>query len=85
MDAQFARIVNKGLEGEPQYIVLQMIDTLKMFEFSQIKHVEEAGVIRDVTLIDDTLNQPEIQHILNELRHTVEITFDENDNVTLHF
>jgi hypothetical protein len=85
MDAQFARIVNKGLEGEPQYIVLQMIDTLKMFEFSQIKHVEEVGVIRDVTLIDDTLNQPEIQHILNELRHTVEITFDENDNVTLHF
>ena len=85
MDAQFARIVNKGLEGEPQYIVLQMIDTLKMFEFSQIKHVEEAGVIRDVTLIDDTLNQPEIQHILNELNHTVEITFDENDNVTLHF
>ena len=85
MDAQFARIVNKGLEGEPQYIVLQMIDTLKMFEFSQIKHVEEAGVIRDVTLIDDTLNQPEIQHILNELNHTVEITFDENDNVTLYF
>ena len=85
MDAQFARIVNKGLEGEPQYIVLQMIDTLKMFEFSQIKHVEEAGVIRDVTLIDDTLNQPEIQHILNELNHTVEITFDENDTVTLHF
>jgi hypothetical protein len=85
MDAQFARIVNKGLAGEPEHIVLQMIDTLKIFEFSQIKHVEEAGVIRDVTLIDDTLNQPEIQHILNELNHTVEITFDESDNVTLHF
>lgn len=85
MDAQFARIVNKGLAGEPENVVLQMIDTLKIFEFSQIKHVEEAGVVRDVTLIDDNLNQPEIQFILNELRHTVEITFDENDNVTLHF
>ena len=85
MDAQFARIVNKGLAGEPENVVLQMIDTLKIFEFSQIKYVEQGGVIRDVTLIDDTLNQPEIQHILNELNHTVEITFDENDNVTLHF
>jgi hypothetical protein len=85
MDTQFARIVNKGLVGEPENVVLQMIDTLKIFEFSQIKHVEQGGVIRDVTLIDDTLNQPEIQHILNELNHTVEITFDENDNVTLHF
>ena len=85
MDAQFARIVNKGLVGEPENVVLQMIDTLKIFEFSQIKYVEQGGVIRDVTLIDDTLNQPEIQHILNELNHTVEITFDENDNVTLHF
>jgi len=85
MEKQLAKIVNKGLAGEPENIVLQVIDTLKIIEFSQIKHVDEAGVIRDVTLIDDTLDQPEIQHILRNMGHDVEITFDENDNVTIYF
>lgn len=85
MEKQLAKIVNKGLAGEPENVVLQVIDTLKIFEFSQIKHVDEAGVIRDVTLIDDTLNQPEIQHILHNMGHDVELTFDENDNVTIYF
>jgi hypothetical protein len=85
MEKQLARIVNKGLAGEPENIVLQVLDTLKIVEFSQIKHVDEAGAIRDVTLIDDTLDQPEIQHVLNNMGHSVEITFDETDNVTLYF
>jgi hypothetical protein len=85
MEKQLAKIVNRGFAGEPENIVLQVIDTLKLVEFSQIKHVDEAGVIRDVTLIDDNLNQPEIQHILHNMGHDVEITFDENDNVTLYF
>jgi hypothetical protein len=85
MEKQLAKVVNRGLVGEPQNVVLQVIDTLKIFEFSQIKHVDEAGVIRDVTLIDDTLDQTEIQHILNNMGHDVNITFDENDNVTLYF
>ena len=85
MEKQLAKIVNKGLAGEPENVVLQIIDTLKIFEFSEIKHVDEAGVVRDVTLIDDTLDQPEIQHILNNMGHNVEITFDENNSVTLYF
>jgi len=85
MERQLAKIVNKALVGEPENIVLQVIDTLKIIEFSQIKHVDEAGVIRDVILIDDTLDQPEIQHILRNMGHDVDITFDENDNVTLYF
>ena len=85
MEKQLAKIVNKGLAGEPENVVLQVIDTLKIVEFSQIKYVDEAGVIRNVTLVDDNLNQPEIQYILNNMGHDVNITFDENDNVTLHF
>jgi hypothetical protein len=85
MEKQLAKIVNRALVGEPQNVVLQVIDTLKIFEFSQIKHIDEAGVIRDVTLIDDTLDQTEIQHILQNMGHDVNITFDENDNVTLYF
>ena len=85
MEKQLAKIVNKGLAGEPENVVLQVIDSLKIIEFSQIKHVDEAGVIRDVTLIDDTLDQAEIQHILHNMGHDVELTFDENDNVTLYF
>ena len=85
MEKQLARIVNKGLTGEPENIVLQVKNTLEIFEFSQIKHVDEAGSIRNVTLIDDTLDQPEILHILNALMHEVYISFDENKNVTVYF
>jgi hypothetical protein len=85
MEKQLAKIVNKGLVGEPENVVLQVIDTLKIVEFSQIKYVDEAGVIRNVTLVDDNLNQPEIQYILNNMGHDVNITFDESDNVTLYF
>jgi len=85
MEKQSSRIVNKGLEGEPQHIVLQVIDTLKIVEFSQIKHVDEAGVIRDVTLINHEIHQPEILHILNSMGHVVDVTFDEDENVTIYF
>ncbi len=85
MEKQSSRIVNKGLAGEPQHLVIQVIDTLKIFEFSQIKHVNESDVIRDVILVDDELNQPEILHILNNMGQTVDITFDENENVTIYF
>ena len=85
MEKQLAKVVNKGLVGEPQNVVLQVIDTLKIFEFSQIKHVNESDVIRDITLVDDELNQPEILHILNAMGQTVDITFDENENVTIYF
>jgi hypothetical protein len=36
-------------------------------------------------LEDNNINQSEILHILYELGHEVEVTFDENDNVTLYF
>ena len=84
METQLARLANKGLAGEPENIVLQVIDTLKIVNFSQIKNVIESGETREVSLIDNNLNQSEIQHVLNT-DHVVNITFDENDNVTLHF
>ncbi len=71
MEKQSSRIVNKGLAGEPQHLVIQVTDTLKIFEFSQIKHVNESDVIRDVILVDDELNQPEILHILNNMFTTI--------------
>jgi hypothetical protein len=84
METQLARLANKGLAGEPENLVLQVIDTLKIVNFSQIKNVIENGETREVSLLDNNLNQSEIQHILNS-DHTVNITFDENDNVTLYF
>jgi hypothetical protein len=84
METQLARLANKGLAGEPENIVLQVIDTLKIVNFSQIKNVIENGETKEVSLIDNNLNQSEIQHVLNT-DHVVNITFDENDNVTLHF
>jgi hypothetical protein len=84
METQLARLANKGLAGEPENIVLQVIDTLKIVNFSQIKYVIENGETREVSLLDNNLNQPEIQHILNT-DHIVSITFDDTDNVTLYF
>jgi hypothetical protein len=85
MEQQLARVVNKGLAGESEHAVLQVINTLEVFEFSEIKHVDEAGSVRDVTLSNNDLNQTEISHILNSLLHEVNITVDESKNVTLYF
>ena len=85
MERQLARIVNKALLGEPEHAVLQIKETLKCIEFSQIKSVSENGELRNVSLVDAVLDQPEILHILNAMGHEVEVTFDENDNTTIYF
>ena len=69
-----ARIVNVALIGEPEHAVLQLEST-KIFEFSNI--VGES-------INDGDLGHPTIQRILNN-GHTVQITYNENDEVTLHF
>ena len=84
MEKQLARLANSGMAGQPENIILQVIDTLKIVEFSQIKYVIENEQSREVSLTNNNLSQPEIQHILNS-DHVVNITFDESDNVTLHF
>jgi hypothetical protein len=84
MEQQLARLANKGMAGEPENIILQVVDTLKIVEFSQIKYVIENEQTREVSLTNNNLEQAEIQHILNS-DHVVNITFDESDNVTLHF
>ena len=48
METQLAQIVNIGLAGEPEHAVLQVIDTLKIFEFSKI--------------VDDTITNADITH-----------------------
>jgi hypothetical protein len=75
------------MAGEPEHAVLQVSENLKCIEFSQIKFVNEGGSIREVSLVDAVLDQPEILHILNVLepRHQVEVTYDENDNTTIYF
>ena len=74
MQLYLAKIVNRGLVGEPEHICLQ-IESNKIFEFSQIL---------DESINDNDISHPTIQRILNS-DHTINITFDENDNVTLHF
>ena len=74
MQLHLAKIVNRGLAGEPQHICLQ-IESNKIFEFSQIL---------GESINDNDLSHPIIQTILNN-GHQVNISFDDNDNVTLHF
>ncbi len=80
---EIARIVNKGLVNEPEHAVLQ-IESNKMFEFSNIKHTVDGQVTTDETLTDGDLSSFVIQRILNN-GHVVNITYNENDEVTLHF
>lgn len=85
MEKQLARVVNKGYAGEPEYIVIQELESNKIFELSQIKTISEAsGETTSVSINDNDLNQDLIQRILNQ-GHTVNITWDESDNVTCHF
>jgi hypothetical protein len=39
MEKQLARIVNKGLAGEPENVVFQVKENLQCVEFSQIKFI----------------------------------------------
>lgn len=86
MEKQLARIVNKALAGEPEHAVLQVKETLRVVEFSEIKYVNEnGGDIRSVSLTNAVLEQPEILHILNVMGHECELSIDENNEVTIYF
>jgi hypothetical protein len=87
MEKQTARIVNTGLAGEAEHAVLQITENLKSIEFSQIKYVSEneGANIRQVSLIDSVLDQPEILYILNVLKHVVEVSINESDEATIYF
>ncbi len=75
METQVAKIVNAGMAGEPEKIVLQNTTTNTIYEFSQI--------VGD-TITNGDLSHPTIQRIVNN-GFTVDITTDEDNNVTLHF
>lgn len=75
MNLVTARLVNKGKAGEPEYIVLQNLETNTMYEFSQIF---------GENISNNDTSHPTIQAILNG-DHTIQISVDENQNVTLHF
>ena len=85
METKIARICNKAAAGEQEHPVLQILENLHSIEFSEIKFVKENESLRGVTLIDKVLNQPEILHILDVLKHDVPVSFDENNNVIVHF
>ena len=74
-EIKLARVVNKSLEGEVEHAVLQNVETNETFEFSKI--VGEG-------INDGDMEHPTIKRILAD-GQVVNISFDENDNVTLHF
>jgi hypothetical protein len=74
MENQLLRLVNAGLAGEPERIVLQNTETNTVYEFSQI--VNES-------IANGDISHPIIQQILHT-GHTIQANIDENNNVTLH-
>ncbi len=74
-EIKLARVVNKSLAGEAEHAVLQNVETNETFEFSKI-------IGEDIT--DGDMQHPTIKRILAN-GHTVNISFDELKNITLHF
>ena len=85
MEKKLARIVNKGLAGEPEYVVFQIKENLQCVEFSQIKFINENGTLRNVVLSNSDISQPEILHVLNEMGHECELSINDGNEVTLYF
>lgn len=86
MEKKLARIVNMGLAGEPQHITFQIKETLQVIEFSQVKYVNEnGGAIREVSLVDAVIDQPEVLHVLNNMAHECEISINESNEATIYF
>ena len=74
-EIKLARIVNKSLAGEAEHAVLQDVETNETFEFSKIL---------DESISNGDMSHPTIKRILAD-GHTVNISYDESKNVTLHF
>lgn len=85
MEKKLARIVNKGLAGEAEYVVFQIKENLQCVEFSEIKYINENDNVREVVLSNSDINQPEILHVLNQLGHECELSINEGNEVTLYF
>jgi hypothetical protein len=85
MEKHLAKVVNMGLEGEPQNICLQIIETLKVFPFSKIKFISENGELRVTEIPDGEYFHSDILHVINNMGHVVDITFDDSDEATLYF
>ena len=85
METKLAKVVNSGFEGEPQNICLQIQENLKLIPFSTIKFISQNNEIRNVEIGDGDFQHTEIQHILNHMGHAVEISINENDEVTMYF
>lgn len=75
METQLLKLVNAGMLGEPERIVLQNTQTNTMYEFSQI-------VGENITNGD--ISHPTIQRIFNN-GFVVNATINENETITLNF
>lgn len=85
MEKHLCRVVNSAFEGQPQNIVLQVLETNKVIPFSKIKSIVQNEETKNVSVNDSDIGNENILHILNNMSHQVEVSFDENDFVTLYF
>jgi hypothetical protein len=85
MEKQLAKVVNTGFAGEPQNICLQVQETLKIIPFSTIKFINQNDENRSVEIDNSDFQNSEIQYILNHMGHSVYVTWDDSEIVTMYF
>jgi hypothetical protein len=68
----YCRIVNKGMEGEPEQLVFQRQDNLEILELESVTKVKFDGEYREPNIVDD------IEYVLRNMGQYCNIDYHDN-------
>jgi hypothetical protein len=78
MERQLARVVNKGLAGEPIIHALQIQETLQIIDYEQIHLVSQNGETRTAVIPNDP------DSFIQRDGHSGYVSVDENGIATIY-
>lgn len=85
METFKARVVNKGLAGEPFHYCFQNEQTKQIIQFSEITHVVMDGIRNSVVIEDSNLDNQYISDVLNKYGHVIDIQSTEDGGYQIIF
>ena len=73
------QVVNAGLAGEPENLVFQNVDNLRIFTLDEVFQIVENGELRNPNMPDD------MWRVVREMNQRCFGYLDENENFLLYF